>query len=89
MRWYLVYTKPTLEKCALENLKRQGYQCYLSTLPSERLRQDVLTAAQESLFPRYLFIRLGQVDSARSWGAVRSTKGISRLLSVVMWRRPR
>lgn len=30
--------------------------------------------------PFYLFIRLGQGDSAPSWAAIRSTKGISRLV---------
>lgn len=81
MYWYLVHTKPRQEKCALENLERQGYQCYLPTLPSEKLRQGLLTVSDEPLFPRYLFIRLGQGDSAKSWVPIRSTKGISRLVS--------
>ncbi len=75
MHWYLVHTKPRQEKCALENLQRQGFQCYLPTLPAEKLRQGVLTVADEPLFPRYLFIRLGQGDSAKSWAPIRSTKG--------------
>jgi transcriptional antiterminator RfaH len=35
----------------------------------------------ESLFPRYLFIRLGQGESAPSWELMRFTKGVSRLVS--------
>ena len=81
MYWYLVHTKPRQEKCALENLERQGYQCYLPTLPSEKLRQGLLTVSDEPLFPRYLFIRLGQGVSAKSWAPIRSTKGVSRLVS--------
>ncbi len=81
MHWYLVYTKPKQEKCALDNLHRQGYQCYLPTIPSERLRQGLLAVADEPLFPRYLFIRLGRGDSAKSWGPIRSTKGVCRLVS--------
>lgn len=81
MYWYLVHTKPRQEKCALENLQRQGFQGYLPTLPSEKLRQGVLMVTDEPLFPRYLFIRLGQGDSAPSWAPVRSTKGVSRLVS--------
>ena len=81
MHWYLVHTKPRQEKSALENLHRQGYQCYLPTIPSEKLRQGPLTVADEPLFPRYLFIRLGQGDSAKSWAPIRSTKGVSRLVS--------
>lgn len=81
MRWYLVYTKPRREKCALENLCLQGYQCYLPTLPSENYRQGVVTMAHEPMFPRYLFIRLGVGDTAKSWVPIRSTKGVSRLVS--------
>ncbi len=80
MHWYLVHTKPKQEKCALENLERQGYLCYLPLLPVERLRQGGLKVADEALFPRYLFIRLGQDDSAKSWAPIRSTKGVSRLV---------
>lgn len=81
MHWYLVHTKPRQEKCAFDNLQRQGYQCYLPTLPSEKLRQGVLTIANEPLFPRYLFIRLGVDGAAKSWVPIRSTKGVSRLVS--------
>lgn len=64
----------------MENLERQGYQCYLPVLPSEKLRQGLLAVLNEPLFPRYLFIRLGQEDSAKSWVPIRSTKGVSRLV---------
>ncbi|MFZ9183809.1 MAG: transcription termination/antitermination NusG family protein, partial [Hylemonella sp.] len=65
----------------LDNLHRQGYQCYLPTLPSEKLRKGMLTVADEPLFPCYLFIHLGLGDSAKSWAPIRSTKGVSRLVS--------
>jgi transcriptional antiterminator RfaH len=81
MHWYLVHTKPRQEKCARDNLQRQGFQCYLPTLPSEKIRQGVLMVTDEPLFPRYLFIRLGQGNSAPSWAPIRSTKGVSRLVS--------
>lgn len=81
MHWYLVHTKPRQERCALDNLRWQGYQCYLPTIPSEKLRQGLLMVVDEPLFPRYLFIRLGRGDSAKSWTPIRSTKGVSRLVS--------
>lgn len=81
MHWYLVYTKPKQEKCALQNLEQQGYQCYLPTFSLEKLCQGTLRVANEVLFPRYLFIRLGQGDSSKSWAPIRSTKGVSRLVS--------
>ena len=81
MHWYLVHTKPRQEKCALTNLEQQGYECYLPSMPSEKLQQGVLVLSNEPLFPRYLFIRLGQGESAKSWSPIRSTKGVSRLVS--------
>jgi len=81
MHWYLVHTKPRQEKCAFENLECQGYACYLPTLLAEKLRQGNLTAVEEPLFPRYLFIRLGHEDSAKSWAPIRSTRGVCRLVS--------
>ncbi len=35
MHWYLVHTKPRQEKCALENLQPQEFQCCLPTFPSK------------------------------------------------------
>lgn len=81
MHWYLVHTKPRQEKCALQNLGQQGYECYLPVLSIEKLRGSVLAVADEALFPRYLFVRLGQGESAKSWSPIRSTKGVSRLVS--------
>lgn len=80
MHWYLVHTKPRQEKCALENLERQGYECYLPTFPKEKLLQRGVAIADEPLFPRYLFIRLGQGHTDQSWAPIRSTRGVSRLV---------
>jgi transcriptional antiterminator RfaH len=81
MHWYLLHTKPRQEKCALDKLHRQGLWCCLPRMPSEKLRQGLLTVEDGPLFPRYLFIRLGEGDSAKSWAPIRSTKGVSRLVS--------
>jgi transcriptional antiterminator RfaH len=80
MHWYLIYTKPRQEKCALQNLEQQGYQCYMPLLPKEKLRQGALAVSDEPLFPRYLFINLAQDFMAKSWSPIRSTKGVSRLV---------
>jgi transcriptional antiterminator RfaH len=80
MHWYLVHTKPRQENIAQENLERQGYECYLPLLRREKLRQRTLVVTEEALFPRYLFIRLGQDGSAKSWGPIRSTKGVGALV---------
>jgi transcriptional antiterminator RfaH len=80
MRWYLIHCKPKQEKQALLNLERQGYECYLPMLRQEKLRQEILRVEDQPLFPRYLFIRLGEGDRAKSWSPIRSTKGVSRLV---------
>jgi transcriptional antiterminator RfaH len=80
MHWYLIHTKIRLEKRALGNLERQGYECYLPLFPAEKLCRGKLLVADIPLFPRYLFIRLGTEDSDKSWGPIRSTKGVSALV---------
>ncbi len=81
MNWYLIHTKPRQEKCALQNLEQQGYLCYLPILPTEKLRHGSLAVANEPMFPRYLFIQLDTSNSAKCWSPIRSTKGVSRLVS--------
>ena len=81
MHWYLVHSKPRQERIALENLERQGYECYLPLLPTEKIRRGVLTVGAEVLFPRYLFIRLGNHLADKAWGPIRYTTGVSRLVS--------
>ena len=81
MHWYLVHTKPRQEACALQNLEQQGYDCYLPLLASEELIKGAVSKLAEPLFPRYLFIRLDTGDSAKSWSPIRSTRGVSKLVS--------
>ena len=80
MHWFLVHTKPRQENRALSNLLEQGFQCYLPTIRCEKQRQGELKTQPEPLFPRYMFIQPG-VDGRGSLGAVRSTKGVSRLVT--------
>ena len=80
MDWYLIHTKPRQEKLALENLARQGYACYLPCLRREQRRAAAVVLVDEPLFPRYLFIQLDQASEAKSWGPIRSTRGVSRLV---------
>lgn len=81
MDWYVVYTKLRQEHRAFRNLDQQGFECFLPMLAVEKLRQGVLARAEEPLFPRYLFVRADAIDSGARWGAVRSTKGVSRLVT--------
>ena len=79
--WYLVYSKPRQELCSLENLERQGFECFLPLIAVEKLRRKVIVVVQEPLFPRYLFIRLDASQEGRSWTPIRSTTGVSRLVT--------
>lgn len=84
MHWYLIHTKPRQELRALENLERQGYECYLPLLPTEKIQQKLVAVVDEPLFPRYLFIRLDSSQSGKSWAPIRSTLGVSKLVTFGM-----
>ena len=79
--WYLIHTKIRQERVALENLERQGFECFLPLFSIEKLRRGVLQQLEEALFPRYLFIRLGTGLESQSWSPIRSTTGVSRLVT--------
>lgn len=79
--WYLIHTKIRQERVALENLERQGFACFLPLIRAEKLRRGALQVVQEPLFPRYLFIRLGTGLESQSWAPIRSTVGVSRLVT--------
>lgn len=79
--WYLIHTKIRQERLALDNLERQGFECFLPVIRAEKLRRGALQVVQEALFPRYLFIRLGTGVESQSWSPIRSTMGVSRLVT--------
>ena len=79
--WYLIHTKIRQERVALDNLERQGFACFLPLILAEKLRRGALQVVQEPLFPRYLFIRLGTGLESQSWVPIRSTIGVSRLVT--------
>lgn len=79
--WYLLHTKIRKELLALDNLQRQGYECFLPTIKREKLLGGLLQVVNEPLFPRYLFIKLGSDMASQSWAPIRSTLGVSRLVT--------
>jgi transcriptional antiterminator RfaH len=81
MNWYLIFTKPRQEYRALENLQHQGFECYLPLLLSETVSGGAFSILPKPLFPRYLFIRLGHEQGSKSWAPIRSTKGVSKLVT--------
>jgi transcriptional antiterminator RfaH len=81
MQWFVVHTKPRQETRALVNLQRQGFECFLPTIPKKRVSRKVFEIVHEPLFSRYVFIELDTQLSGRSWAPIRSTLGVSKLVT--------
>lgn len=79
--WYLVHTKPRQEQRALDNLERQGYPCFLPRVRAEKLKAGRRVIDEVVLFPRYLFVRLRHDLHGPSWTPIRSTLGVTRLVT--------
>ena len=73
--WFAVVSKPRQEQTALENLQRQGFECFLPMAenPYQR-RSKKHRPIIEPLFPRYLFLKA--VASRQDLAPVRCTKGV-------------
>ena len=73
--WFAVVTKPRQEQIALQNLQRQGFECFLPMAenPYQR-RSKKHQKIIEPLFPRYLF--LNAIADTQNLAPVRSTKGV-------------
>jgi len=81
MHWYVVHTKPRQEARALNNLELQGYKCFLPTIPKKKILKRSVEIIQEPLFPRYMFISLDVNMQGKSWSPIRSTLGVSKLVT--------
>ena len=57
-KWYLLTAKPRKDAYAEEQLNNQQYETYRPLAKRLRRRQGKMVECIESLFPRYLFIRL-------------------------------
>lgn len=76
--WYVVHTKTRQEACALENLERQGYHCFLPMITVQKISRGKWVEETECLFRRYLFIRL--IEGQSNFSPIRSTRGVSGLV---------
>lgn len=81
LAWYVIHTKPRQEARALTNLIQQGYQCFLPMISLEKLSRGRVSLVEEPLFPRYLFICLDQGRNGQNWAPIRSTIGVSSLVT--------
>jgi transcriptional antiterminator RfaH len=78
MQWYLIRCRPRQDERAFENLQRQKFHCYRPVRYVERRRGGRTHAAEESLFPGYLFIRLDCRND--NWSVIRSTRGVREMV---------
>src|SRR6266540_2027178 len=79
-RWFLAHTQPKGEQKAQLHLGAQGFRTYLPQIRKTIRHARKLRTIQAPLFPRYLFVIL---DLERDrWLSVRSTVGVSRLLTL-------
>lgn len=81
LAWYVIHTKPRQEQRALANLMQQGYQCFLPMVTLEKLSRGRVSLVEEPLFPRYLFICLDHGRHGQNWAPIRSTMGVSGLVT--------
>jgi len=73
--WFAVVSKPRQEQTALENLQRQGFECFLPMAENPYQRRSKKNKPiVEPLFPRYLFLKA--IASHQNLAPVRSTKGV-------------
>ncbi len=77
--WWLVTTKAKKDEYAEDNLKNQGYETYRPLAKRLRTYRGVQKTVIESLFPRYIFIHLDQLND--NWAPIRSTYGVSNFVS--------
>lgn len=77
--WYVVHSKPREEQKALENLQKQGFECFLPMLTLEKLVRGRLKSVSEPLFSRYLFVQTQSQN--QNFSVIKSTLGVYRLVS--------
>lgn len=77
--WYLAQFKPNCHKIAKRNLDQQGFRTFLPLQEETYRWRGRFLTEQRPLFPGYIFLSFDVQEGA--WRAVRSTQGITRLVS--------
>jgi len=78
LKWYVVHTQSHKEWLAYDHLVQQGFEVYLPSIKKKRSHARKITTVKVPLFPRYLFIKMGDQDR---WRSVNGTRGVSYILS--------
>ena len=75
--WYLAQLKPNALSVAVRHLRRQGFDTFVPLLEETR-RGAQFEMRRVPLFPGYIFV--GATGRSTDVGAVRSTRGVTRLV---------
>ena len=78
--WLLLQVKPKQEARALENLQRQGGECYYPKILIEKLSRGKRFEVGEALFPGYLFINVQPEQNGLTYTSIRSSRGVSKIV---------
>ena len=76
--WYAVQCKANEDARAEQNLQNQGFPVFRPMIRQRRRRGGRMATVTESLFPRYLFVDLDDVNE--NWAPIRSTRGVLGLV---------
>ncbi|WP_169293987.1 transcription termination/antitermination NusG family protein [Advenella sp. EE-W14] len=81
--WYVAYTKPRQEECALTNLLQQDFNVYLPRYkklkkPAKNAICQEMQVVHEPMFPRYIFLQRTRPEQAIS--KAQHTRGIVTLV---------
>ncbi len=71
--WHAVFCKPQQDARAEAHLLNQGFEIFRPKTRVRRNQRGRRRLLVESMFPRYLFVRLR--DYGQDWGPIRSTRG--------------
>tara|TARA_R110001599_G_scaffold266200_1_gene466923 strand:- start:2084 stop:2596 length:513 start_codon:yes stop_codon:yes gene_type:complete len=77
--WFLAQLKPNCADIADKNLKRQGFKSFLPLEEQTRQHNGKFITVMRPLFPGYIFVAFDVTHGL--WRAVKSTYGITRLVS--------
>jgi len=78
-RWYAVHCKPRQDERAAIELVNQGFEVFFPRVRVRRRVRQRYTTVIESLFPRYLFVKLDD-SGEEDWSPIRSTRGVTGLV---------
>ena len=76
--WYAVQCKANEDARAEQNLQNQGFPVFRPMIRQRRRRGGRMVTVTESLFPRYMFVDLDDVNE--NWAPIRSTRGVLGLV---------